>query len=358
MVGQDQLGVFLSMRVDVIPIKELSENLKKDWLKIQASDPSLSGPFFHPELFASVGKYCPDIYLALLYKENVLTGILPYLKDQKLKKAQRIEFCDFEAIISYPGQDWDMNMILKKTGLNSWDFNALVNFDGIKTKTGDFKGRHAFRIDLACGLEAYWAYIKSKKVKFKSLLVDRRILEEKVGPLRFVADCRDEKILRQLLQWKISHHNRDQEWAKLASNLLEHIYHLNDPLFRGVLSALYAGDELLAANFVIRQHDKLGGVITTFNPNFTKFSTGLILLHELINAHKSVGFNILDMGAGATQYKQDYSNSFLPTIYGRFESDSIKSRIKSVHWLYQGLLPIAKLKGKIINKISNPKQDL
>ena len=208
------------MRVDIIPIKELTPDLKQQWLKIQASNPKFISPFFHPELFIAIGHHCPDVYLALIYRENDLIGILPYLKNQKLSKAQQIEFCDFEAIIGYPGQSWDMDLILKKMELKSWEFNALVDFENIKSKAGNFQTRHSYRIDLSCGLAEYWAYIQSKKVKFKSLLVDRRLLETKVGPLRFTANCNDIKILRQLLQWKISHHQRDQQWAGLAAGLL------------------------------------------------------------------------------------------------------------------------------------------
>lgn len=334
------------MRVDVIPINELSEGMKQDWLKMQASNPSLMSPFFHPELFVSVGKYCPNVYVALLYKENVLMGFLPFLKDQKLLAAQRIPFCNFEAIISYPNQYWDMNIILKKMRLNSWNFDAIVDFENIKSKRGDFQIRNSFRIDLTCGLKEYWDFIQTKQVQFKTLTAKRRVLETMVGPLRFVANCNDIKAFHQHLQWKVARHNRDLEWERLATGILEYIYYLKDPLFQGIMPVLYAGDELVAVDFALRYQGRLGGVIRAFNPNFEKYSVGILLLHELIKECKALEYSIMDLGPGVYRYKQEYSNSSLPTIKGSFKVDSFKEKLKSMGWLTQGLLPMLGLREK------------
>ena len=346
------IGVDFTMRVDVIPINELSEDMKQDWVRIQMSNPSFRSPFFYPELFISVAKYCPDIYVALLINENRLAGFLPFQKDKQLNAAQSILLCNYEGIISLPDQYWDIDFILRKMGLNSWNFKTIVNFEKIKSKLNNFQTFNSSLVDLNCGLDEYWTYIKSKKIGLKTLITNRRELENKIGPIRFVPYCNELKLLHQLLQWKITRHDSSVEWVNLITKILEDIYNLNDPLFKGILSALYAGDELLAVQYTFRYKNNLGGVLKAFNPNFTKYSVGKLLLQEVINNHEKLEYNIFDLGPGVFQYKQDFSNRLLPIIKGTFILNSFKERIKSINWLYQSLLPFARIKGKIVNNLS------
>ncbi len=340
------------MRVDVIPIKELSENMKQDWLKLQLSNPTLISPFFHPELFVTVGQYCPDIYVALLYQENRLAGFWPFQKNQKLSAAQPMRFCNFEAIICAPDQIWDIDTILKKARLSSWNFESMLELKNIRSKNKNFQIFNSYRIDLTDGLEKYWNFIETKKVRLKDLNDKRRKMGIIKGPLRFISNCTDIKILHKFMQWKISRHEQDPQWASLTSKMLEHIFYLKDPLLKGVMPALYAGDELLAVDFHLRHQDYLGGLHRTFNPNFEKYSVGVLLLHDLINEHKALGYNIFDLGPGEFQYKIEYSNTSFPVIKGSFKIQSFKEKIKSINWLFKGLQPILKLKRKILNNAS------
>jgi CelD/BcsL family acetyltransferase involved in cellulose biosynthesis len=335
------------MRVDVIPIKELSQSMKRDWLKMQASNPGISGPFFHPELFVSVGQYCPDIFVALLYRENKLAGFLPFQNNRKLSAARPMRFCNFQAVICDPSQSWDVPAILKKIKINSWEFEAFVGFENMRPREGDFQINNSLRIDLTGGLEGYWAFIKTKQLHLKDLDCKQRKLRLIKGPLRFVPNCDGAKTLHKFVQWKISRYDHNPQWASQTEKMLEHIYRLEDPLFQAVMPALYAGDELLAVDFHIRYQGHLGGLHRAFNPHYEKFSVGILLLHEIINLHKELEFNIFDLGPGVLPYKVDYSNSSLAAIKGTFKADSVKEKIKSINWLYQCLLPVARFKRRI-----------
>ena len=343
------------MRIDVINIKELTEGMKQNWLIMQSSNPSLMNPFFHPELFIAVAKYYPDVYVALIYKDNVLKGFLPFKRGSDSKKANPIRFCNYEGIISSPDQEWDIDMILKKMDLCIWKFDALVDFNGIRSKRGDSQERQALGIDLSCGLEAYWAYIQTKKVRLKDLNDKRRKLGVIKGPLKFVPNSYNTAVLNQFVQWIRARYNHDTAWANETQETLEHIYHMQSPGLQVIVPALYAGDEIVAVDFHIRYQDYLGGVLRTFNPNFEKFSVGVLLLHDIINEHKALGFNKFDLGPEPFQYKLEYSNSSFPTIKGDFRADCFKEQIKSINWLHQILLPVARIKGKIVSKLSKRK---
>lgn len=339
------------MRIDVMPISELSEEMKRRWLEIQISNPNLAGPCFHPDLFFTVGKFCPDVHIALIYDKIELTGFFPFLKDQKLSIAQPIDFCDYQAIIGPLSHHWDMNKILKEARLRSWNFNSLVDFADIKSRNSRLERGRSMRVDLSGGCEKYFFTKNQEKVNFSSLAGKKRQIEANFGALRFVPTCNDPQVLHSLLSWKTLQHNRDEAWTKLATGLLENFCFSNQRSLDGILSALYAGNDLLAAFFGIRYQGILHGLICGFNLDFQKFSPGMILWHDIISQHKQLRYHILDFGPGEERYKHDFSNSSLPVIQGIFTEDTIKERIKSVKWLHQGLSPIVQFSRKMMVKI-------
>lgn len=340
------------MRIDIIPIKDLTENLKQCWLSIQASNPNLVGPCFHPELFIAVGKSAPDVYVAIIYNKNKLVGFLPFLKDKILSVAKPIDFCDYEAIIGPQHQNWNMDIILKKSGLNTWEFTALADFENIKSKKGWFKRIDSMRVDLTAGFEEYSSYLKKKEIGFERSTVKKRLLRD-VGPIRFVPISNDIEVLHCLLRWKILRHNRELDWARLATKVLEYIYYLKNSSLSGVLSGLYAGDNLVATHFAMRYQGILQGLLMAFNPDFSKYSPGFLLLPYLFSEHKALQYNIFDFGPGEQLYKEDLSNSNFPIMQGYFRVGTFKDKLKSINWLYQGLRPFVKLERKIVTKLNN-----
>ncbi len=331
------------MRIDVIPITELSEGMKQRWLEIQVSNPDLAGPCFHPDLFITVGKFCPDVYVALLYDNNGLTGFLPYLRDQASSIAQTIDFCDYQAIIGPKSYHWDINMIMNKIGISSWHYNALVDFENIRSKRRQLEACESMRIDLSSGYKEYLLSKKDGKVKFGGLARKKRLIQSNFGPIHFVPICNDIDVLHRMLFWKSVQHNRDTSWTKLATELLEYFCFSNQTSIDGVFSALYAGNDLLAAYFGIRHQGILHSLVCSFNPDFKKFSPGLMIWQNLISSQKELGYHILDLGPEENKYKRYFSTSTLPIIKGDFIEVTIRDRIKSIKWLYQGLYPLVQI---------------
>lgn len=336
------------MRVYLIPIKELSEDMKQRWLDIQISNPNLRGPCFHPELFVAFGKFCPDVYVSLLYKNKGLVGFFPFLMDQKSSAAQIFEFCDYQAIIGPESEHWDMNVILKKTGLKALNFRALADFEKIRFPGALGKISNAACVDLTGGFGEYLASLNHARIGGHELMRKRRALDRKVGPLRFVPICKDTGVIDRMLQWKRLRHERGETWASLASGLLKRIFYLQDHSFSGSLSALYAGDELIAAHFAIRYQGIMQSWISAFNPCFKKYSPGVILDQYLFASHKILRYSIMDLGPGEWQYKWDYANSTRPYFRGTFKTSSFREKIKSNKWLYLSLNPIVEFGRKMI----------
>jgi CelD/BcsL family acetyltransferase involved in cellulose biosynthesis len=341
------------MRVQVIPIKELSENLKKGWLSIQASNQDLTGPCFHPELFVAVGKFNPQVYVTVLCDGKKSLGFLPFQKDQRLSIAKPIDFCDYDAIIGSKDDRWDIDKILKQSGLKGWEFKALTDFNKISTNNIHLEKKDSPRVDLTYGYEKYLDYQKQKKISYSNLMYKMRLLERNIGPIHFVPICNDVAVLHLMLSWKKQRYNCPSDWIDLATNLLEYLYYFKNSSLSGVLSVLYAGDDIIAAVFNLRYQGILHYLMPSFNPIFSKYSPGSLMAYYLISELHAFQCNILDFAPGAyRQYKWDFANSSLPIIRGTFKVHSFKEEIKSVKWLYQSIRPVVRIARKAVKLVS------
>jgi len=174
------------------------------------------------------------------------------------------------------------------------------------------------------------------------LMRKKKALERAMGPIHFVADSNDTRLIRQLMDWKVLRYRQETGWGKLHVDLFEYIQHLKHPRFQGVLSAIYAGDRVLAINYGIRYHRILKGMVMSFDPEFEKYSLGHLLLYFMITQYEALDYNVLDFGPGEHPKKEDFTNSALPVIQGTFNADSFKERVKSIRWLYRSVLPLAR----------------
>ena len=135
----------------------------------------------------------------------------------------------------------------------------------------------------------------------------RRRLERELGPVRFQLDDPRPEVFDACVKWKSSQY--------LATGLTDMFADpRNIALFRrlrerGVLlvSSLSAGDDLLAVHFGSSHDQRLGWWIPAYDPKFSKFSPGRLLLEELMKASFERGDGEFDFLIGDEPYKFLYA---------------------------------------------------
>ena len=85
----------------------------------------------------------------------------------------------------------------------------------------------------------------------------------------------------------------------------------------GLLSELYAGDELVAAQFGLRCDPVLAGWHLTYSAALPKYSPGLIPVLHLARAAAASGIHRINMGRGAAEYKAMFSSRDLFVAEGQ-----------------------------------------
>jgi CelD/BcsL family acetyltransferase involved in cellulose biosynthesis len=99
-------------------------------------------------------------------------------------------------------------------------------------------------------------------------------------------------------------------------NLLRLIHATQHEEFAGMLSALYAGDELVAAHFGMRSRTVWHYWFPCFRREFAKYSPGLVLLLEMIRSAPPLGVRLIDFGKGDNLYKRRFMNTAIPIAEG------------------------------------------
>jgi hypothetical protein len=135
----------------------------------------------------------------------------------------------------------------------------------------------------------------------------RRRLEKELGPLRFELDDPSPQVFEACVAWKSAQY--------VATGLRDMFADpRNVALFRrlrerGVLlvSSLRAGDTLLAAHFGSSHAGRTTWWVPAYDPAWSKFSPGRLLLEDLLKASSARGDREFDFLIGDEDYKFAYA---------------------------------------------------
>jgi CelD/BcsL family acetyltransferase involved in cellulose biosynthesis len=298
------------VRVSLIHPRELGSSEIAIWHSMQRATPSLANPFLSPEFALAVGRFRPDARVAVLTEGQSIAGFFPF---ERRRLSTGVPICGWltpcQAVIHAPGMEWDPRELLRGCHISAWRFDNLI------TDQQALVAYHSSviaspMIDLSDGFEAYYEKIRVKSTRFCRELARRtRKLEREFGELRFIADSRDTNVLRTLLAWKSEQYRQtghvdrfEQPWLV---ELLDVLLATRSPHLNGLLSALYADDQLVAAQFGLRTETLLVGWFIGYKVSFRKYSPGLIHIKALAEEMATAGIRTIDMGGGRKNYYKE-----------------------------------------------------
>jgi CelD/BcsL family acetyltransferase involved in cellulose biosynthesis len=307
--------------IDVLAGAELSAQHARRWSDLQLADPDLASPFFRPEFAAAVADARRDVFVAVVEEAGTPVGFFPFQRGPwGAGKPLGGPLSDYHGAILERSAELDPVALLRACGLRVWDFTHLV------ASQEPFRRYHARLhaspvMDLSAGFAAYHRS-KSSAGSMVIAQADRkaRKLGREVGALRFVADDPDPAALRRLMRWKSDQYRRTNVTDTFASrwraDLIERIHATHAPAFAGVLSTLHAGERLVAAHLGMRSRDALHWWFPAYDPQFARFSPGLVLLMQLARSLEQWGVRTIDLGVGDEPYKRRLMTASVPLAQG------------------------------------------
>ncbi|MCA9117949.1 MAG: GNAT family N-acetyltransferase [Planctomycetaceae bacterium] len=339
----------------VTAASQLPEQAWSRWAEIQSGQPELDSPFFSPELARLTSLVRDDVEVATIHDGEELAGFFPFQRTRE-NTAQAItgRLSEFHGAVYRPGIEWSPDALLRACGLRAWHFDHLpVNQAAFSTHIWGTTTSPC--MDLSQGYGAWREQVRQQGSTVTQVERKARKLEREVGPLRFEYRTPSAEVFAALVEWKTGQHERTSVLPIFRTpwvvNLLEALRTHESPGFIAPLSALYAGDQLLAVHLGLQSRNALHIWFPSYDPEFDKYSPGLVLLLNLAEEAAERGINRIDFGRGEERYKQSLKTGDVLIAEGKVSRHSVgtavhaawyrtKRRIRESRWRQQLELPL------------------
>ena len=330
------------MKIAVVRAGDLSPDHHASWVKLQSGNRQLDSPYFRPEYTAAVGAVRPSAEVGVVEDHAGVAGFFPFERG-RFNVAGPIggHMTDFQGCIAGAERDLDPTAVLGGCRLNAWDFDHQLASQAMFAPFAVVQTRSPF-IDTAAGFDAY---VASRRLdgsqNVPQLRRKERGLAKSLGPVRLEVDTTDPAVFTQTLAWKSAQYRatgvRDifttQPWTL---ELLTRIQQHRDRAFAGLVSALYAGDRLVAGHVGMRSDTVWHYWFPAHDPAAAAFSPGSILLLKMIERAPAMGITRIDLGKGEMRYKSRFMSGAIPLIEGRLELPSaVTTYRRAARRLYQ-----------------------
>jgi CelD/BcsL family acetyltransferase involved in cellulose biosynthesis len=287
------------------------------------ADPTLWSPFVTPTFSRIVGEHRPRSRIALLADGPEVVGFLPYEANaEQVGLPLGGGLSDVQTLIADPELLCDLPGVVRRLGVREWRFDHLLP-GRPATRAYEASLHPSPTVDLARGVDAYHDELKARSANLLAQRARRaRQIERSLGPLRFEWDDHDPALLDLLMQWKSLQYQRTsardlfaEPWARAALHAFHELD--DDPECTGHLATLRAGDHVVAMHFGIARGPVLHYWFPVYDTEFSKYSPGNVLLHEMITAAPARGITLVDLGRGDQEYKRRVANGGYVVAEGR-----------------------------------------
>jgi CelD/BcsL family acetyltransferase involved in cellulose biosynthesis len=319
------------MKISVIAPHELDAQARRRWQALQQHNQVLGSPCYSVEFTLAAGHARPDVRVAVLEDGAETVGFFPFQGRWGVGLPVAGRFCDHQGVIAAPGTRWDWGELLRACKLGYWQFDHLAAWQRPPVEVVHARSPG---LDLSQGFEGY----RQRRQAAGSRRLDKlersaRKMAKDLGPLRLDLHSRDPAVFGTVLRLKSEQCRRTgasdcfaQPWGR---ELVQRIADTDHPAFGGRLSALYAGDTLVAAHFGMRTPRVWQWWFPVYNHAHGAYSPGAILLMQVAAAAAAQGHQLLDLGKGDEPYKEVFADTSLPLVEG------IVSRPAAATWARQ-----------------------
>ncbi len=314
----------MTMQVRLLAASDLNADLLLQWRGLQRSNPALASPFFCPEFTQAVAAVRQDVRVAILEEDGAVLGFFPHQQQRGRGLPIGDYFSDHHGVVAAPGARWDWPALLRGAGLAYWRFDHLAAAQApVGALSRPLRQIASPGMDISKGMAAYHqSRLAAGGRSLDEYARKARRLARALGPLRFELQTPERSVFDALIGLKLAQYARTrvpnvmaEDWTRA---LLERIWQTRSesPGFSGALSALYAGDTLVAAHLGMHSETVWHWWIPAYDPLHSAFSPGAQILLMCAGAAADAGLAALDLGKGDERFKQDFANMAWPLVEG------------------------------------------
>lgn len=350
------------MKFQVIHPHELTVAMIGRWLEIQESDSALASPYFCPEFTLSVAAVRSDVQIGILKDKNQIIGFFPFHRRRcGVARPIGLGLSDYHGLIVDARARWTVETLLEGCRLVRWEFDHLI---ASQWPFANFvsSSYQSPIIDVSQGFDRYKAGIdRSARKQLREVERKRAKLESAIGPINFIQHTQDQSVLRQMIAWKSFQCKQtgtvDYFSLNWCARLIKLIHASRHKTFGGMLSCLYAGNQLAAVHYSMYSRNVWHSWFPAYDENLKQYSPGLILLYELIKSAADSGIHYIDLGKGKSLYKKRVMTGCIQVAEGCAEIPSLFTNLYRIRkkielWSRESIFKAAfYLPGRIIKEM-------
>jgi len=275
-----------------------------------------------------------DVRVAILSRSGQAVGFFPYEQLGRIGNSAAYPLSSLHGVITSES-NWSPYNLLHATGLKTIRFDHWMSGQEEMHAAGSVVAECA-QADLRRGFDVYLQSLRQQRPKMVAEIRRKcRKLARDVGEVHCERTS-DEAVLQQLVAWKSQQCARTQvanlfsfAWPReLARLLLEE----GTDACRGDLWILKAGEQVLAVNYVLRSRTVAHGWFMAYDPQFHRYSPGLVLVLKLFEACARLGITTFDLGKGVTGFKERLMTESAYVLEGALDTRPVARAVWS-RWL-------------------------
>tara|TARA_R110002049_G_scaffold72490_6_gene187370 strand:- start:51134 stop:52330 length:1197 start_codon:yes stop_codon:yes gene_type:complete len=320
--------------VAVVDFDGLSELDKQVWETIRATRPEFRSPFFSVGFSAAVHRARGDVDVAILREGSDPIGYFPFHRIRNVALPVGRFFNDAHNIITRREHLIDWMWFLKQCDLKAFDFHAMPGTSQAVLDEHSHGTIDSFAADIGDDSIAYLNRLRKSHRTIARQPQKTRKMQREIGPVRLEFDCRDPELLDLTIGWKRQQYRRTHILDLFGPNwtrrLVTELHRADDEsqhdetthddrddtTMRGLLSVLWAGDQVVAAHFGIREGDLIHYWFPAFNAKYARYSPGTALYCAMIESATEKGVRCIDMGYGEQPYKLKQTDAVTSVAFG------------------------------------------
>lgn len=309
------------MQIERVRSSEITSDLWQQWHLLQQSNPLLASPYFRPEFFQAMVAIGRPFEVAVVQQQGQVVGLFPFER-RRFDAGRPVAWpmSDYQGIIAAPETELDLTRIVRGTGLRSYDFDHFVAGQ-LDTRQVPAQIQDSIQISLEKGFAAVREACEADGSNlFKDLAKKQRKVERDLGPVRLVWDEYTPAVLQQLMVWKTQQYHATGLVDLFASpwpgELLKTLREQRNEHFDLMITTLYFGDRLAAAELFLRSGSLLHSWFPGYNVEFGRYSPGSMLFRHFLEAAPAQGVLRIDLGKGTEAYKLRFRSAGVPVAEG------------------------------------------
>lgn len=310
------------MRTRIVSIEDMSPCQIAQWNRWASPNGKLVSPYLRFEFAETVARSRTDSRVAIIEDGGETVGYFPHhTAHGGIVRPIGSPMSDYQGVIASDPSRIPLRDLARAAGGSALVFD---NWHGPLQEAGTARhqrcGSHIASIgdDGASFLEARRAVHKDH---FKKSARRQRAAMRDFGEVRVTLGDPDGKAFAALSEWKQTQY---RETGKLnvfgidwVQSVLGELRQREGEAFSGLTAALWFGDRLAAVEFGLVAGDIYHSWFPAYDPELSRYSPGLLLLHGLFEKAPERGLGRIDLGRGGDHYKKFYANESVPLADGR-----------------------------------------